>query len=60
MRTSPVKAAVGHTAAVLTSIVMAFPVYLIVVNALKTKVQSSSMGIELPQTLLLLADEVIE
>ena len=51
MRTSPVKAAVGHTTAVLTSMVMAFPVYLIVVNSLKTKVQSSSMGIELPTSL---------
>lgn len=51
MRTSPVKAAVGHTTAALTSIAMAFPVYLIVVNALKTKVQASSMGVELPTTL---------
>jgi len=30
---------------------MAFPVYLIVVNSLKTKVQSSSMGVELPTSL---------
>lgn len=51
MRRSPVKAAVGHTTAVVTSIVMAFPVYLIVVNSLKTKVQSSSMGVELPTSL---------
>jgi raffinose/stachyose/melibiose transport system permease protein len=45
------KAAVGHTTAVLTSIVMAFPVYLVVVNAMKTKVEASSMGIELPTSL---------
>jgi len=51
MRRSPAKAAVGHTTAVLTSIVMAFPVYLIVVNALKTKVESASMGVELPSSL---------
>jgi len=51
MRNSPMKAAVGHSTAVLASIVMAFPVYLIVVNALKTKVQSSSMGIDLPTSL---------
>lgn len=51
MRKSPAKAAVGHTTAVLTSIVMAFPVYLIVVNALKTKAQSAAMGVELPTTL---------
>lgn len=51
MRKSPVKVAVGHTTAVLTSIVMAFPVYLIVVNALKTKAQSAAMGVELPASL---------
>lgn len=51
MRKSPVKVVVGHTAAALTSIVMAFPVYLVVVNALKTKMQSSSMGVDLPTSL---------
>ncbi len=51
MRVSPMKAAVGHTTAVLTSIVMAFPVYLVVVNAMKTKVQSASMGVDLPTSL---------
>jgi raffinose/stachyose/melibiose transport system permease protein len=51
MRTSPAKAAIGHTTAVLASIVMAFPVYLIVVNAFKTKVESASMGVELPTSL---------
>lgn len=51
MRISPMKVAVGHTTAVLTSIVMAFPVYLVVVNSMKTKVQSSSMGVELPTSL---------
>lgn len=48
MRTSPTKAFFGHSAAVITSLVMAFPVYLIVVNSLKTKAQASSMGAELP------------
>ncbi len=51
MRRSPLKATVGHTTAVLTSIVMAFPVYLIVVNALKTKAESAAMGVELPTSL---------
>lgn len=51
MRVSPMKAGVGHTTAVLTSMAMAFPVYLVVVNAMKTKVQASSMGIELPTSL---------
>jgi len=51
MRISPMKAAVGHTTAVLTSIAMAFPVYLVVVNAMKTKVQASAMGVEFPTSL---------
>jgi len=51
MRVSPAKAVIGHTTAILASIVMAFPVYLVVVNAMKTKVQTSSMGIELPTSL---------
>ncbi|WP_421762200.1 carbohydrate ABC transporter permease [Devosia sp.] len=51
MRTSPTKAFFGHSAAVITSLVMAFPVYLIVVNSLKTKAQASSMGADLPTSL---------
>lgn len=51
MRASPAKVAIGHTVAVLTSMAMAFPVYLVVVNAMKTKVQAASMGVELPASL---------
>lgn len=51
MRVSGTKAFFGHSAASLTSILMALPVYLIVVNALKSKPQASSMGVDLPDAI---------
>jgi raffinose/stachyose/melibiose transport system permease protein len=38
----------NNTLAVVVSLIMITPVYLVFVNALKTKVQASSMGVELP------------
>jgi raffinose/stachyose/melibiose transport system permease protein len=40
-----------HLAAILVSLAMAIPVYLVIVNSLKTKAQASSMGIGLPTSL---------
>jgi len=41
----------NNTLAVVISLIMITPVYLVFVNALKTKVQASSMGVELPTEL---------
>lgn len=41
----------NNTLALVASLVMVIPVYLVFVNALKTKVQASSMGVELPTEL---------
>lgn len=41
----------GHTLAAVISLVMFIPVYLVIVNSLKTKAEASSMGAELPTTL---------
>ena len=40
----------SNTLAVVVSLIMITPVYLVFVNAIKTKTQSSSMGVELPTT----------
>jgi raffinose/stachyose/melibiose transport system permease protein len=42
---------INNTLAVIISLIMITPVYLVFVNALKTKVQASSMGVELPDKL---------
>jgi len=51
MRRSIAKSVGGHSAAILTSLVMVIPIYLIAVNAFKTRAQASSMGIALPTEL---------
>ncbi len=38
----------GHSMAVLASLIMVIPVYLIAVNAFKSSAQASSMGVDLP------------
>src|SRR5512135_600581 len=38
----------AHTTAILASLIMVIPVYLIAINAFKSSVQASSMGIDLP------------
>jgi raffinose/stachyose/melibiose transport system permease protein len=43
----------SHTVAMLISLIMVIPVYLIVTNAFKTAAQASSMGIDLPTTISL-------
>lgn len=42
---------VNNALALAASVIMIIPVYLVIVNALKTKVQASSMGVELPTEL---------
>jgi raffinose/stachyose/melibiose transport system permease protein len=42
---------VNHALAITVSLMMITPIYLVFVNALKTKTQASSMGIELPTKL---------
>ncbi len=49
MRT--LRSIVNNTLATVVSLIMITPVYLVFVNALKTKVQASSMGVEFPTTL---------
>ncbi|MBX3062673.1 MAG: carbohydrate ABC transporter permease [Anaerolineae bacterium] len=43
----------AHLAAIIASLIMVIPVYLILTNAFKTAAQASSMGIELPTTISL-------
>jgi raffinose/stachyose/melibiose transport system permease protein len=45
------KVAIPHLTAILVSLTMAIPVYLVIVNSLKTKAQASSMGVDLPTSL---------
>src|SRR5215217_3675744 len=45
------KAAGAHSMAILASTIMVIPVYLIAVNAFKSRAQASSMGMELPTEL---------
>ena len=42
---------INNTLAIFVSLIMITPIYLVFVNALKTKVQASSMGVELPTAL---------
>ena len=42
--------AAGHSAAIVVSLIMIIPVYLIITNAFKSAAQASSMSIELPTT----------
>ena len=42
--------AAGHSAAIIVSLIMIIPVYLIITNAFKSAAQASSMSIELPTT----------
>jgi raffinose/stachyose/melibiose transport system permease protein len=41
----------GNAIAAIVSLIMFIPVYLVIVNALKSKAQASSMGIDLPTSL---------
>jgi raffinose/stachyose/melibiose transport system permease protein len=45
------KVAIPHLTAILVSLTMAIPIYLVIVNSLKTKAQASSMGVDLPTSL---------
>ena len=45
------KAAGSHLTAIIVSLIMAVPIYLVVVNSLKTRAQASSMGVDLPTSL---------
>ncbi len=38
----------NHTLAAIVSLIMFVPIYLVIVNSLKTKAEASSMGVELP------------
>jgi raffinose/stachyose/melibiose transport system permease protein len=51
MRRSVLKSLGSHSLASITSLIMVIPVYLIVVNAFKSRAQASSMGMELPTEL---------
>ncbi|MGV8955618.1 MAG: carbohydrate ABC transporter permease [Cypionkella sp.] len=51
MANKHVKAAGAHSMAILASLVMVIPIYLIAVNALKSKAQASSMSMGLPTEL---------
>jgi raffinose/stachyose/melibiose transport system permease protein len=42
---------INNTLAIIVSLIMITPIYLVFVNALKNKVQASSMGVELPSAL---------
>ncbi len=51
MRSKYLQVAGVHSVAILVSLIMVIPVYLIVTNAFKSAAQASSMGIGLPMTL---------
>jgi len=48
MQPKIIQRAGAHSAAILISLIMVIPVYLIITNAFKSAAQASSMGIELP------------
>lgn len=50
-RSQPVAAAGSHLLAALASLVMTVPIYLVVVNSLKSDAQAQSMGIGLPTSI---------
>jgi len=51
MKAKPLQHIAGNAIAVIVSLVMCIPVYLVIVNALKTRAQASSMGVGLPTEL---------
>jgi len=51
MQSKRIQRASAHFAAILASLIMVIPVYLIVTNSFKSAAQASSMGIALPSTL---------
>jgi raffinose/stachyose/melibiose transport system permease protein len=51
MRAKSIQRIAGNGVAILVSLIMFIPVYLVVVNALKTRPEASSMGIDLPTSL---------
>jgi raffinose/stachyose/melibiose transport system permease protein len=53
MQPNRLQRASAHSAAILVSLIMVIPVYLIITNAFKSAAQASSMGIELPTTIYL-------
>ncbi|MHB8753042.1 MAG: hypothetical protein ACYDBJ_28120, partial [Aggregatilineales bacterium] len=48
MRPNPLQRSASHSVAILASLIMVIPVYLIFTNAFKTAAQASSMGMGLP------------
>jgi raffinose/stachyose/melibiose transport system permease protein len=53
MQPKRLQRAIAHATAILISLIMVIPVYLIITNAFKSAAQASSMGIELPTTISL-------
>ena len=51
MKTKHIKQVSNNTIAIVISLVMFIPIYLVTVNSLKDKVQASTMGVELPTSL---------
>jgi raffinose/stachyose/melibiose transport system permease protein len=51
MKAKPLQHIAGNAIAVIVSLVTCIPVYLVIVNALKTRAQASSMGVGLPTEL---------
>jgi raffinose/stachyose/melibiose transport system permease protein len=53
MLSKQLKRGAAHSLAIIASLIMVIPVYLIAINALKSTAQASSMGIDLPTTVQL-------
>jgi len=51
MKTKKIKAISANTMAIIVSLIMFIPIYLVVINSLKDQVQASSMGVDLPTAL---------
>ena len=51
MQARKIRGAFNHSVAIVASLIMFIPIYLVVVNSLKTKVEASAMGAGLPTSL---------
>lgn len=51
MQARKICGAFNHSVAIVASLIMFIPIYLVVVNSVKTKVEASSMGAGLPTSL---------
>jgi raffinose/stachyose/melibiose transport system permease protein len=51
MKAKNIKAVSTNTIAIIVSLIMFIPIYLVIVNSLKDQVQASSMGVDLPTVL---------